>query len=143
MHDNKIYYISQEEADKKLCALKQRDEVFTVVIDGSKIKNWDDYIRVITKEFRFPTFEARNYDGYIDYMTDLMWIDKNAFALFILNYEEFMSKDLTLKKAVMNWFLTDILFWWSEDVEVHCMGGKSKEFNVYLVNDYKSHTTIN
>ncbi len=134
MHENKIYYISQKEADKKLCEIKQRDEVFTVIIDGAQIKNWDDYIRGITKEFRFPSFEERNYDGYTDYMTDLTWIDKDAFALFILNYDEFMVKDLSLKKAVMNWFLNDILCWWGKEVELHCMGGKSKEFNIYLVN---------
>ena len=74
------------------------------------------------------------------YMTDLMWIDKDAFSIFILNYEDFMIEDMSLKKAVMNWFLTDILYWWSEDVEVHCMGGESKEFNIYLVNGYKANS---
>lgn len=136
MHDNKIFYISHEKADQKLQELKKRDDIFIVVLDGRKIKNWNDYIQVMTKEFHFPTFEARNFDGYTDYMTDLMWIDKNAFALFILDYDEFMKEDLRLKKAVMNWFLTDILFWWSEDVEVHCMEGESKEFNIYLVNGW-------
>ena len=140
MHDNKIYYISEEEAQKKIKELKQREDIYSVVLDGSKIKNWDDYIRIITKEFRFPTFEKRNFDGYTDYMTDLMWIDKDAFSIFILNYEDFMIEDMSLKKAVMNWFLTDILYWWSEDVEVHCMGGESKEFNIYLVNGYKAYS---
>ena len=77
MHDNKIYYISEEEAQKKIKELKQREDIYSVVLDGSKIKNWDDYIRIITKEFRFPTFEKRNLDGYLDYFTDLMWIDKD------------------------------------------------------------------
>lgn len=138
MHDNKIYYVSQDYADKKLLELNERDDMFTVVLDGTKIKDWNDYIRVMTKEFRFPKFEARNYDGYADYMTDLMWIDKDAFSIFILDYDEFMKNDISTKKLVMDIFLTEILFWWSEDVEVHCMGGKSKEFNIYLVNNYSS-----
>lgn len=137
MHDNRIYYIPREDAEKRISELKQRQDVFTVVLEGSKIKNWNDYIRVITKEFRFPTFEARNFAGYRDYLTDLMWIDKNAFALFILDYDDFMADDNTMKKAIMNWLLTDTLFWWGEDVEIHCMGGESKEFNIYLVNGYK------
>lgn len=140
MHDNKIYYISEEEAQKKIKELKQREDIYSVVLDGSKIKNWDDYIRIITKEFRFPTFEKRNFAGYTDYFTDLMWIDKDAFALFILNYDKFMKDDIITKEFIMNRFLTDILYWWSEDVEVHCMGGESKEFNIYLVNGYKANS---
>ena len=136
MHDNKIYYISQEDANKKLLELKARGDVFTVVLDGSKIKNWDDYIRIMTKEFHFPKFESNNMAGYTDYMTDLMWIDQSAFALFILDYDQFMINAVETKKLIMDRFLTDILFWWGEDVEVHCMGGKSKEFNIYLVNNY-------
>ena len=80
--------------------MKQREDIYSVVLDGSKIKNWDDYIRIITKEFRFPTFEKRNFDGYTDYMTDLMWIDKDAFSIFILNYEDFMIEDMSLKKLL-------------------------------------------
>lgn len=140
MHDNKIYYISEEEAQKKIKELKQREDIYSVVLDGSKIKNWDDYIRIITKEFRFPTFEKRNLDGYLDYFTDLMWIDKDAYALFILSYDKFLNQNLTDKEWIMKRFLDHILFWWSEDVEVHCMGGESKEFNIYLVNGYKAYS---
>ncbi len=98
MYDNKVYYVSQVEAQKKLTELKKRDEIFTVVIDGTKIKNWDDYIKAVTEAFHFPTFEKRNYDGYLYYFTDLMWIDKDAFALFILDYDEFMNQNINEKK---------------------------------------------
>lgn len=138
MYDNKVYYVSQVEAQKKLTELKKRDEILTVVIDGTKIKNWDDYIKAVTEAFHFPTFEKRNYDGYLYYFTDLMWIDKDAFALFILDYDEFMNQNINEKKWVMKRFCDHILFWWGEDVEVHCMGGESKEFNIYLVNGYES-----
>ncbi len=45
MHENKIYYISQKEADKKLCEIKQRDEVFTVT--WLDINNDDVFQKVI------------------------------------------------------------------------------------------------
>ena len=136
MHENKIYYITYEEAKKIINTLSQKEDTHIVVLDGNKIKNWKEYITQIKKEFNLPYLEDNNYDGYADYMTDLDWLGKEAYALFIINYDEFMCKDIVKKKLVMDIFLNQVLFWWGKDVEIHCVGGKSKEFNVYLINDY-------
>ena len=133
MVDNKIFYISQQEAENKIKDFNARENIHVAVVDGHNAKTWKDYLSQIETLYQFPTTND-NFDGYADWLQDLSWLEKEAYALFIWDYDEFMSMDQNSKKIVMSIFLDQILPWWQHDVELYCVGGKSKEFNIYLVN---------
>ena len=129
---NKILYISKQAAERKIKYLKTCENIHVAIIDGRKAKTWKDYLRQIETLFQFPTTND-NFDGYTDWMQDLSWLNKDAYALFIWDYDEFMCIEENNKKVVMSIFSEQILPWWQQDVELYCVGGKPKEFNVYLV----------
>ena len=71
------------------------------IIDGNEIQTKTDYLEIMTEKFDFPQFNNRlcNLDGYLDWMTDLIWLDKNFgipnaplkadnFSLIITNYRK-------------------------------------------------------
>ena len=135
MPKNTIYYISKEEADNKINELKSNNKIHVAVINGNKVKTWKQYLSQIQAIYNFPT-KNDNFDGYADWMQDLSWIEHDAYALFILDYDDFMIQEPQNKKIVMSIFLTQILPWWQHDVELYCLGGEPKEFNVYLVSSF-------
>lgn len=97
MYDNVMIHLSKEEADKKIAELKDNSSVFTVVLDGEKIPYWRNYIRIVEKEYRFPT-KNDNFDGYYDWMCDLSWLGKKTVTLCLYSISRnFLLKTLTLK----------------------------------------------
>ena len=81
-------------------------------------------------EFPIP---AKGLDGYLDWITDLSWLNRDGYALIIKNYNCFMSEDLRKKEIVMESFGKTVLPWWENEVERCVVEGKAKSFNVYLV----------
>ena len=132
MYDNVMIHLSQEEAEKKIAQLKDNSNVFTVVLDGAKIPDWRNYIRIVEKEYRFPT-KNDNFDGYYDWMCDLSWLGENeGYALFIFNFEKFPARDPYSKNIVLEIFY-NLLGWWSVETERCAERGSSRPFNVYLI----------
>ena len=111
---------------------KNDNNYHVVVIDGKENQDWDTYVKAIEKLFQFPR-PASNVHAYSDWMRDLWWFDVDGFILGITNYDKFLSKDLWYKKCVMEIFRDEILPWWEEDVEKHCVGGKKKYFGVFII----------
>ena len=134
MFENKILHVSPKEAEIKIKELNGFPNVHVAVVEGRKAKTWNAYLKQIERLYKFPT-TGDNFDGYADWMQDLSWLEKDSFALFILDYEEFMCLEEKNKQIVMSIFTEQILPWWQHDVELYCVGGKPKEFNVYLVNN--------
>ena len=135
MFNNTIYYISKEEAENKIRELTSDKSVHVAIIDGNKAKTWKQYLKQIETVYDFPTKDD-NFDGYSDWMCDLDWLKRDSYALFIMNYDDFMRNEPENKKRVMLMFLDSILPWWQHDVELYCVEGKPKQFNVYLVNTF-------
>ncbi len=69
-------------------------EIKTFKIDVSKIKSWDDFHAIFSKELSFPSYYGRNQDAWIDCMTDFEY----SGIKIILNLE----KMETLKKNNRN-----------------------------------------
>ena len=112
------------------------------IIDGNDIQTKTDYLAIMTEKFDFPQFNNRlcNLDGYLDWMTDLTWLDENFekpddsplkpynFSLIITNYRKAFGGNFNdLNSYVIEFFIEDILPHWEED-ETY-----SRKFNVYLV----------
>lgn len=111
------------------------------IIDGNDIQTKTDYLEIMTEKFDFPQFNNRlcNLDGYLDWMTDLIWLDKNFgipnaplkadnFSLIITNYRKAFGGNFNdLNSYVIEFFIEDILPYWEEH-ETY-----ARKFNVYLV----------
>ena len=130
--ENKIYYVS---SDKIQCLKKEfnkRINVFIVEIDGNLIQDKGDFLNIMTEKFQFP-YSVNGFDGYLDWIRDLEWLEKEEYILIINNFSNFMKKNVSLKKIIIEDIEEIILPWWQKEVENYVVEGKVKPFNVYLV----------
>lgn len=132
MHNNKISYISKKQAEELIMTLNYDNSHHIGIIDGKNAKTWLEYLDLIRQQYHFPTNEDV-FDGYLDWMEDLSWLSKNAFSIFIFHYKSFLSKEPKNKKIVMEMF-DELISWWSKDADIYWEKGKTKPFNVYLIN---------
>jgi hypothetical protein len=66
-------------------------------------------------------------------MRDLEWLNKKGYVLIIYNYKNFLNQVFSYRPTIVNGFAELILPWWQKEVEYCVVGGKTKTFNVYLV----------
>ena len=129
---NQIKRITREEYITLVEKRQGKDMV--VQVDGAFCKNLKDYFRFIYQRLNFPADTIRpSYNGYDDWMTDGTYFNNDKIHLIILNYDMFISEDIEAKQIIMDHFETHILPWWEHDVVNCVVGGKTKEFNVYIV----------
>ena len=113
-------------------------------IDGNNIYNLEDYMNEIIKAFKFPDGMFKNinsFDSYLDWMTDFSWlygkegVDKNikGYALFIYDFDKMMMNNPKLKRDIMDCFSDTIIPFWAEEVEHVVVEGKTKIFDVFVV----------
>lgn len=106
-----------------------------VQIDGKFCRNLKDYFTFIWQRLNFPTYEIRHsYPGYEDWMRDVGFFPNEKIHFIILNYDMFLSEDAEEKRNIMEDFEC-FYSWWEHDVIDCVVGGKPKEFNVYIVED--------
>ena len=129
---NKVYYVSQKEMGNIREALKKDDALYIADIDGSTIQNLQDYLDRVNELFKFP-MPSRSLDGYLDWIRDLDWLMKGGYVLIINNFNKFLNNDLQIKNRIVDDFEKVVLPWWQEEVEKCVVEGKTKPFNVYLV----------
>jgi hypothetical protein len=72
-------------------------------------------------------------DGYLDWMRDLGWLNKESYTLIINEYNLFMKNNIDLKNKIISHFRHVILPFWKDEVEEVVVGGKGKCFTLYLV----------
>ncbi len=132
-YSNKIIEISEFDLMTCLDDIKQNYEAKIIEIDGKCVDSWEDYSRVIEKEFDFPTTCVENMDGYSDWIRDLSWIDADAYIIVIRNANSFLKNNIELKKTIFNHFTESIFPFWEYDVEKYVVDGKRKLFIVFLV----------
>ena len=130
---NQIKILNTQEILVILNELKINKSCYILELDGAKIQSWVEYIEHVSKVLDFPQINNYSKDGYIDWMTDLSWLEWESCAVIIYNFSKFMNGNLKDKEEVIDMFKTDILPFWEEEVTYVTTGGYPKEFNVYLV----------
>lgn len=131
--ENKMYSISEEKLNSIKQQLFNQRGVWVAEIDGSKVPTWKDYAHEIERVFRFPTPCDKSMDAYLDWMTDLSWLNAQGYALIIKNVKDFMRNDPEKKEKVLRFFKDDILPFWQSGVEQYVVEGKAKPFDVYII----------
>lgn len=113
---------------------KSAGNILSVEIDGDQIHTWTDYVLHIEKELSFPSTCVDSMDRYLDWMTDLSWLDQfDGFEIIIKHYSKFMRSEPKLKNEVINDFEEIILPFWEKEVQCVVVGGKPKSFNLGLI----------
>ena len=130
---NKLVNITQEEASTIKNKAETNHSVFLVELQGRQIQTWEAYAKAAEDKFKFPTPCLDSVDRYMDWMTDLSWLNRDSFVVIIYDVEVFLSKDDRAKKIVLESFAKDILPWWQGEVEQFVVEGKPKSFDIYLV----------
>ena len=91
----------------------------------------------IIKAFKFPDGMCKNkdnIDSYEDLMRDLGWLGEvDGFALFIINEDKMLTNSLDKKKIIFESFYDTIIPFWTEEVEHVVVEGKTKIFDVFVV----------
>lgn len=129
---NKVINISLLELKSIREKLIADDRVFFVELNGDAVKTISDYLAIISKSMYFP-IPSRAFDGYYDWMQDLSWINKDRIVCVINQYSKFLSEDIEARDKIISGFKDVILPWWENDVMKHVVNGKTKAFQVYLV----------
>ncbi len=132
-----IEKIEEKNFIKEYNEICKKHKTFKVEINKNwEIKTWDDYIRVIEKEFKFPKSCEGSKEKYLEYMKDLNWLDYEAYVLVIKRYESFLfNPEMELyyeQYEVVTQFIDNILPYWEYEV-LEKENGKPKLFCVYLI----------
>lgn len=143
---NKIKYIQPSEVP-----YIKRSNSFVVEIDGKTIQSENDWLYTVAEKFRFPVYDGQkniewfkgafeyprkyfmNWNRFQDWITDLEWLNTDSVILVIFNYADFMSECAEAKKYIMD-DLQNTVDFWEYDAEKYIVGGRRKDFNVYIVN---------
>ena len=129
---NKMMRIDQ----KELISIKKniKSDVLLIEISADKIHNWADYINILDRQICFPDDCTKITQRYDDWMTDLSWIDAEGYCIIFYNYTKLENNNPELSKFIIDRFMQHILPFWEREVQLCVVGGKIKNFNVYLVN---------
>lgn len=127
---NQIRYL----ASRKMLPASDPDGL-TVVVDGIAIDTYEKFLRLMEKEFQFPTSCDISFHIFMDWICDLSWFNYTSYSIVIKNYSYFMRENYDLKCTVMHCFQTDILPFWEEGVARFVIGGVVRPFNVYMIDE--------
>ena len=127
-----IIYINQASADEILSDLKNAPNTFYVEIDGRKCKVSLDYLTEMSVKFQFP-IPSKGYDGYLDWIRDLTWIEEENIVIVINYFKDFLCDDQRDKQFVLESFREIVFPWWESEVCEHMVEGKPRSFMVYVV----------
>lgn len=127
---NRIIKVSKSKLNNNLNFYKKS---LIIRIEGKNIKSYEEYIKKIEDELNFPTKCNNSIDIYIDWLTDLSWINSKNILIIFNDYTEFLSGEPRKKTEIINIFKEVILPFWEQDVTKFVVRGKKKNFNVLLV----------
>lgn len=104
-------------------------------LDGKEIKNWNDYINLITPLFKIEKLEY-GYNQHIDNMSDRdYYLKVNSILLIVHNYDEFMKSNRKDKMLFEEAYREDLLPWYDSEIVKCKVEGKRVDFNVLLIED--------
>lgn len=126
-----ISAVDMEKVESKLIG---DNNSFLARIDGRQCKTKRDYLLQISEALQFPEKVSRSWDAYLDWIRDLTWIDeKTKIILVIYSFSEFLERDTAYKEVFLSDFEECIFPFWEEEVLDCVVDGKTRQFEVYLV----------
>lgn len=132
---NEILKITREEYQNIKSEIDLK-ETYLVEINGKKIPTVSSFFENIEEQYDFHTLNGtwgKNWSAFDDLMTDLDWLAYDKHILAIHSYDLLFSDEPEAKKVLMKYLNDSILPFWEEDVLNTVVGGKTKEFIVYLI----------
>lgn len=133
--NNKILYVTKDEANIIKRNAIENENVFFAEIYGDRINTEEDYVKEMSNAFIFPhELPEMKIGWYNDYICDLLWIEHKEIILLIHNFNYMLADDMKTKKNILADFEEIILPWWEKDVVGHMVGGNSKSFLVFIEN---------
>lgn len=60
-------------------------------VHGDRIKSLDDIFNEFSAVYQFPEYFGCNWDAFDECMNDLDWINSNAFAMLLLNFDSMVT----------------------------------------------------
>ncbi|MCH4167126.1 MAG: barstar family protein [Megasphaera sp.] len=132
---NQVLIMNSEEfkGEKKSLYEYEKKDIFIADINGNFIQSEDDFIEQTQNIFRFPSDCHNNWDGYIDWMTDLDWLHKKGYVLIIRNFTQLLSRNIIAKRNIMDILIGNVLPFWQWEIERCIVDGKRKPFILILV----------
>ena len=131
--NNKLVYITKDEAEQIKNHALNNEDVFFAEIEGAKVRTEADYVQEMSNVFTFPhELPAMKIGWYNDYICDLMWIEQKNIVLIIHEFDLMFCDEPKLKQIIMEDFEEIILPWWEGEVVGHMVGGTPRGFLIYL-----------
>lgn len=93
----KFFKNNKEEKVKNNLYKKKKFEFF---IDGNFVNNKLDLFEYFTDVFDLPVYMGKNWDGLVDFMSNLSWFETEKITVYISNIEKFLSKDSQENKDI-------------------------------------------
>ena len=134
---NKLYRMTTEEFEKRKI-LYARDDTKYIVMDGDGVNTYEEYFDRLWNCFNFgeiPDGWKKNFYTIDDFLTDDYELTADKYVFVIENYEKFLSQDFKKKISTEKYFEKNLLPFWDSEVETCVVGGKRKDFDIYLVSD--------
>lgn len=133
---NRVEEISKDDfLQLKLEYIDLLTEYHIHYLDGSIIKEEQDYLSYFKDIYHFPEYYGNNYNAFIDCMRDLDFRKEQGFILVIYNFSKLLKKQ-SKEKEIFIKALKSIAYY----LEKECLttsGGRNhlKSFDVYLIDD--------
>lgn len=136
---NEISAVTDTELERILEIEAKKPRIFIGKINGEALQHENEVFTKIGKAFKFTDFQLSyntNYSAFYDWMTDLYYLtpEFDSFILIIENSNGMLKGNLK-KQGVLKDYLRDIINFWTDEVETVVVGGATRNFTVFLVND--------
>lgn len=129
---NNIQNVSKNQMEDILKFLKNNKSTFIAEIKGKEIQTQKALSIAINKVFGYY-IPFNDINGWINWIRNIDWLKKDNYVLIIYNYEDFMSKDLEIKKTIKKHFECITIPWWNAGLEDYEEHKEYKAFNIYIV----------
>ncbi|MGC6768260.1 barstar family protein [Enterococcus sp. LJL51] len=129
--ENKIYKVNNKEFSVLKNARIKNKNIKIAILNGEELCSKSMFIQEMIRQFNLPMKNTNNFDGFLDWMRDLEWIHEQEIVVVIYNFDNCIED--SGKKEIIKMFGQMILPFWEKEVEEVVMGGKRRNFNVYLV----------
>lgn len=134
-YKNKISFVIDENELRRIQDYyASRPNSHFVIIQGDEVQTRADYLKVIQREFRFHWFDPPEFiDGYLDWMKDLSWLEKDEIGVLFVNFNQFAEQNPSLKIAIIVAELQEtILPAWEQGAHRFICDDVPTSFQVYI-----------
>lgn len=89
----------------------------TVILDGRKMMSLDNLYDEIAENFSFPEYFGRNFNSLSEMLSDLSWLNKNAYIVLVKDANKVLADEQTGALSGFLELLSDVGEEWSEPIE--------------------------